>query len=95
MFYVYDSGNNRGKFYPLSLERVKHILTLNIKGEMPTDLLDLQTLAAEPEKSADYDADDLTGVIELPPEERKNPKEKQKQESKSKQQTEAVIANGK
>ncbi len=72
MFYTYDSGNKRGKFYSLTLERVKHILALNSKNEFPTDLIDLQTLAAEPEKQADYDADDLTGVIELPPEERKN-----------------------
>jgi len=72
MFYVYDSGNKRGKFYPLSLQRVRHVLALNSKGETPTDLVDLQTLSMESEKTVDYDADDLTGVIELPPEERKN-----------------------
>ena len=72
MFYVYDSGNNRGKFYSLTLERVKHIIAMNSKGEIPTDLLDLQMLSVETQKTVDYDADDLTGVIELPPEERKN-----------------------
>lgn len=76
MFYVYDSGNNKGKFFPLSLERVKQILALNSKGEIPADLEDVQTLAAESEKRADYDADDLTGVVELPPDERKNRKRK-------------------
>ena len=74
MFYVYDSGNNRGKFFPLSLERVKQIIKLNSKGEFPTELVDMHTLSAESEKTVDYDADDLTGVIELPPEERKNRK---------------------
>ncbi len=74
MFYVYDSGNNKGKFFPLTLDRVKQILALNSKGEIPSDLEDMQTLAAASDKRSDYDADDLTGVVELPPDEKKNRK---------------------
>jgi len=75
MFYVYTDQNRRGKFYPLTLDRVKEILELNKKGEVPADLVDLHSLidlGDEPE--VDYDADDLVGVIELPPEERKRRK---------------------
>ncbi len=74
MYYVYDTGGNKGKFYTLSLERVREVVALNRKGEKPADLSDINIPIIEVEKAADYDADDLTGVVELPPEERKKRK---------------------
>ena len=71
MFYVYDTGNGRGgKFYPLELDRVKEIKALNTKGQVPPDLVDLASLVEE-ETLIDYDISDVTGVVELPPEEKK------------------------
>ncbi len=74
MFYVYTDQARRGKFYPLPIDRVKEILELNKKGEFPADLVDLHSLIDTGEPEIDYDADDLVGVIELPPEERKKRK---------------------
>ncbi|MFT7606187.1 MAG: cell fate regulator YaaT (PSP1 superfamily), partial [Saprospiraceae bacterium] len=73
MFYIYTDVKRKGKFYSLSLDRVKEILALNKKGQFPPDLVDLNTLVEE-ETADDYGADDLVGVIELPPEERRKRK---------------------
>lgn len=73
MFYIYTEQNRKGRFYSLKIDRVKAILELNKKGQFPTDLVDLHSLV-EIEAEADYGADDLVGVIELPPEERKRRK---------------------
>ncbi len=83
LYYVYRSVEGRpggsGKFYPLSIERVKFIKELNEKGEFPSDLQDYQAvLALEAEaKAMDFD-EDLTGFIELPPEERRKRKRRRK-----------------
>jgi cell fate regulator YaaT (PSP1 superfamily) len=73
MFYIYTDVKRKGKFYSLTLDRVKEIQALNKKGQFPSDLVDLNSLIIE-EEEADYGADDLVGVIELPPEERKKRK---------------------
>lgn len=79
LFYAYTGDNvPRGqRIHTLTIERVNVILDLNRNGQKPTDLVDLESLLddiAEPE--ADYNASDLVGVIELPPEERKRRKKR-------------------
>ncbi|MEM9918549.1 MAG: regulatory iron-sulfur-containing complex subunit RicT [Bacteroidota bacterium] len=72
MFYIYDKKDGKGgKVYNLSVERVKEIQAMNRAGEFPMDLVDLESLSADlTEKAMDFE-EDLTGVIELPPEKRK------------------------
>lgn len=76
MFYVYrDSANN--KFYALDKDRVADILAENKKGNKPLELQDskfLQEQAAIAEDETDFV--DVTGEIELPPEERKRRRKK-------------------
>lgn len=73
MYYSHDIRGTR-KIHQLSVERVKEIQRMNKRGEFPDTLVDLEALAAEvaanPEPEVDYDSD-LTGVVELPAEERK------------------------
>ena len=89
MYYAYfENPTNRGKFYPLELERVKEIKALNDDGKKPTDLVDLQSLIDEEEASMDYQ--DVTGVIELPMEERRKKRRKNKNRNRSRD-----IKNGK
>lgn len=80
MYFCYDTTSGpRGKFYPLSLERVKEIHEMNKKGEKPSELLDdsgrYGMLGEGITESVEFGDDEgLTGVIELPPEERKRKK---------------------
>jgi len=81
MFYCYD-GPDRSKIYPLAVERVKEIKAANVRGEFPPDLMDLNALIEE-EAVLDFN-DDVTGFIELPPEERRKRK-KRRNRGKSRQ----------
>ncbi len=80
MYFCYDTTSGpRGKFYPLSIERVKEINEMNKKGEKPSELLDdsgkYGMLGEGITESVEFGDDEgLTGVIELPPEERKRKK---------------------
>ena len=89
MYYAYDKegGGPRGKFFPLSLERVKEISEMNKKGEFPSELVSDKYGALyggdTPEVSVEFGDDEgLTGVIELPPEERKRRKKKRNNRKK-------------
>ncbi len=90
LYYIYRSINGKqgggGKFYPLSIDRVKEIKAMNKEGKFPEDLQDRdQILAAAQTKEVDFD-EDLTGFIELPPEERKkrNRKRRNRKNNKNK-----------
>ena len=81
LYYMYRSVEGRpggsGKLYALPIERVKDIKALNERGEFPTDLLEYEVGGAEEAKEIDFD-EDLTGFIELPPEERRKRKRRRK-----------------
>lgn len=69
MYYAYLTPNGgRGKFYPLELDRVKEIQAMNLKGEFPTELVDLQSLISE---EIEIDFESVNDVIELPMEQRR------------------------
>jgi hypothetical protein len=70
MYYAYNHENNRGRMYTLDLKRVRDIRDMNRRGEFPDDFVEFQ-VAAEPGAIEEHDFGDVTGVIELPPEERK------------------------
>jgi len=94
MFFAYDTEHGpRGKFYPLSLERVKEIVEMNKAGEKPAELLsDAGKYGllddVDVEQSVEFGDDEgLTGVIELPPEERKRRRRnKNRNKNKNKRQ---------
>jgi len=69
MYYCYEKDRGRGKFYPLKVEKVKEILSMNRNGEMP---LDLNIMAMNFEEAEPVGVEEnLTGVIDLPPEKRR------------------------
>lgn len=77
MYFAYLSeGGSRGKFFGLPVERVKEIIAMNKNGEKPAELMSDEAKFGAMEKalsvSAEFGDDEgLTGVIELPPEQRK------------------------
>jgi cell fate regulator YaaT (PSP1 superfamily) len=58
MTYVMTEGTERGKFYTISVSVVKDVISMNKRGEMPTDLKELQVApsAAKPAKSSNSNA---------------------------------------
>ncbi|MEM6964206.1 MAG: regulatory iron-sulfur-containing complex subunit RicT [Bacteroidota bacterium] len=83
MYFAYDTEfGPKGKFYPLSLERVKAIHAMNKNGEKPEELVDeigkygvVGEQQQQPAPSVEFGDDEgLTGVIELPPEVRRRKK---------------------
>jgi cell fate regulator YaaT (PSP1 superfamily) len=53
MTYVMTEGAERGKFFTISVSVVKDVISMNKRGEMPTDLKELQVIptAAKPPKN--------------------------------------------
>ena len=95
LYYIYKSVNGKpggsGKFYPLSIERVKLIKEMNEDGELPADLQDMEELIAEENQKMDFD-EDLTGFIELPPEERKRRRRRRNRNRGKQKDTKATPA---
>ena len=46
MTYVMTEGSERGKFFTISVSVVKDVISMNKRGEMPTDLKELQVIPA-------------------------------------------------
>jgi cell fate regulator YaaT (PSP1 superfamily) len=93
MYFAYlNEGGSRGKFYGLPIERVKEIIAMNKNGEKPSELLsDAAKFGATEEAlavSAEFGDDEgLTGVIELPPEQRKRRNKNRNKNRKSRNQS--------
>lgn len=77
MYYSYEQEAGRGRMYPLDLPKVRSVREMNKKGEFPDDLENLQVEANLPVE-VEHDYGDVTGVIELPPDERNRRKKKKK-----------------
>jgi cell fate regulator YaaT (PSP1 superfamily) len=77
MFYTYYEGPAKGKLFPLAVKQVWEMQALNREGKKPADL---EELAVAPPTMADSEPDyeDVTGFIELPPEERKKKRKKKR-----------------
>ena len=73
LYYAYSRNGTKGKIIALGLERVKEILAMNAKGELPLDLVDIRSLAlgGDMDDQDNFDFEDVTGAVELPPEEKK------------------------
>ena len=70
MFYTIVDAKIRGPIVALDKERVKEILAMNKKGEVPDDLVSYE-MAALKESEKEIGFEDVTGVIELPVEKKK------------------------
>lgn len=82
MYYGYDHEHGRGRMYALDLKLVRSVRDMNLRGEFPTDLADLQYVGEhQGTEEPDFGAGDVTGVIELPPDERQKRKKKKKKGS--------------
>jgi cell fate regulator YaaT (PSP1 superfamily) len=87
MYYVYNTREGRGKFYPLKIDKVKEIQALNKEGKKPTELMSYADIFDDGIDQAQKDADDysggdLTGVVELPAEKRRKKKRNNKTRNK-------------
>ena len=80
MFYAYVNNERGMALIPLSKERAIEIQSMNKKGLKPEELID-KTSANIEEAPTDFD-DNLTGVIDLPPEQKKRRKSRKKRRPK-------------
>ncbi len=73
MYYMLKVEGGRRLTFALDIESVKKILEMNKKGEAPIDFTSLQFVdeTKADQDEFDFEASDLTGVIELPAEKRK------------------------
>jgi hypothetical protein len=77
MYYSVAEGNGRGKVLALSIEQVKNIQEMNARGEKPASLIELQFISEE-EGEEHFDFEDVTGVVELPPEQKRKRRKNRK-----------------
>ncbi|MEO1258275.1 MAG: regulatory iron-sulfur-containing complex subunit RicT [Bacteroidota bacterium] len=82
MYYGYEKEGGRGRFYPLDLEQVKEIRGMNKRGEKPLSLADVMVQPELDEADLKF-SDDVTGVVELPMEERRRKKRRRPDRRKS------------
>ena len=80
MYYAYEKDHGRGRLFALDLAQVRSVRDKIKQGEFPDDLANL-VIAADTSSVEDepgYSAGDLTGVVELPMEERRKKSKKKK-----------------
>lgn len=77
MYYGYEKEGGRGRFYPLHLEQVREIRLMNKHGKKPLSLAEVMVQPDVVEEDIEF-SDDVTGVIELPMEERRRKKKRRR-----------------
>lgn len=86
MYYTIRGGENqRARFVVIDVDRVKEIKEMNNRGEMPFDLIDESKkieMAEAVSDEIDFD-EDLTGIIDLPPEKRRKNKRRPQRKGRS------------
>lgn len=80
MYYGYEKDHGRGRLYALDLIQVRSVREKNKQGEFPDDLANLAVVAetSSVEDEPEFSAGDLTGVVELPMDERRKKSKKKK-----------------
>ncbi|MCB0549754.1 MAG: hypothetical protein KDD19_19435 [Phaeodactylibacter sp.] len=78
MYYGYEHDNGRGKLFPIEVGRAQQIREMNRKGEKPSDLVSLQSIAEDGTQEVEMDYEDVTGAVELPEEERRRKRRKKR-----------------
>ncbi|MCB0663242.1 MAG: hypothetical protein KDC24_10915 [Saprospiraceae bacterium] len=82
MYYTVDDEINRGKTFALEPSKVQLIIDANKKGETPPSLSELQVLIVVAPEEEEHDYEDVTGVVELPMEQKKKKKKKRNNRGK-------------
>jgi cell fate regulator YaaT (PSP1 superfamily) len=83
MFYAYEAEQGRGRLFPLDKDKVRELVEMNKRGEVPGGLAsEAVTLAIANQDEHNFD-DAVTGVVELPPDKRRKKKRKPKSSSPS------------
>ena len=82
MTYAYEHEHGRGKMYSLEIQRVKEIQGMNKSGKLPTDLIDLQTIAEIELAEIDFE-ENLIGAVELPTERKKRGRNRNRKRRKN------------
>ncbi|MBP6184698.1 MAG: hypothetical protein KA479_07125 [Saprospiraceae bacterium] len=77
MYYAYERDHGRGKIYALDKDRVKDFVEMNKRGEFPVSLAAEQVYMGPAEVEPNFD-DDVTGIVELPPDKKRPKKRKNK-----------------
>ena len=73
MYFAYERDHGRGRLYPLDKDRVKEFDDMNRRQEFPVSLAAEQVIVNQVTEEHTFD-DDVTGVVELPPDKRKKKK---------------------
>lgn len=76
MYYAYERDNGRGRIYALDKDRVKEFVEMNKKGEFPVSLAAEQVVMPSATETEHRFDDDVTGVVELPPDKKRRKKRK-------------------
>jgi len=97
MYYSLQVEGGRRLTFALDIESVKKILEMNKNGDAPVDFTSLQFVdeTKANEEEFDFDASDLTGVIELPVEKRKKKSRNNRNRNKNRKGGNARGRNGK
>ncbi len=83
MYYGLEKDHGRGRLFALDLEQVRLVREKNKQGEFPDDLANLAVVAdtgVGEDDEPEYKSADLTGVVELPMDERRKKKKKKPNE---------------
>ncbi|NNE30244.1 MAG: hypothetical protein HKN16_11440 [Saprospiraceae bacterium] len=83
MFYAYRNDKVKGRLYVLPIEQVQKVLDMNAEGKIPQEIGHFQLELAEMGDDPEMETDDLTGVIELPPEEKRRKKRRKRPQRKN------------
>lgn len=81
MYYGYEKDRGRGALFALAIAQVRSVRDAIKKGELPESLAALAVVTDTTNVDDDepeYNAGDLTNVVELPPDERRKKKKKKK-----------------
>jgi cell fate regulator YaaT (PSP1 superfamily) len=62
MTYVMTEGSERGKFFTISVSVVKDVISMNKRGEMPTDLKELQVIPSAAKHSKNTGSSSSSGA---------------------------------
>lgn len=77
MFYAYERDNGRGKLYAIDKNQVREFVEMNKRGQFPTNLASVQVQVGPVDDDPGFDQD-VTGVVELPPDKKRKKKSKNK-----------------
>lgn len=81
MYYATQDEVGRKYVLALDVERVREVKEMNKRGEKPAELVGIKYMQTEDE-DVDFE-DDLTGVVELPKEEKKSKRKKKRKNNKN------------